>query len=150
MSSITIDKIKNEIPKMILARNARTFERLKKMILKGAYDKEELIMDMTDFLEMGTLTQKEFDDLLALIEEHPQARAYAMIDENGVMISDNTFLLLKKQIVKKVYSIDTIEQMVTDFKITGTIDRDQFKALLVLIDEIYFPVVDEIEEEPIL
>lgn len=135
---------------MILARNARTFERLKKMILKGAYDKEELIMDMTDFLEMGTLTQKEFDDLLALIEEHPQARAYAMIDENGVMISDNTFLLLKKQIVKKVYSIDTIEQMVTDFKITGTIDRDQFKALLALIDEIYFPVVDEIEEEPIL
>ena len=135
---------------MILARNARTFERLKKMILKGTYDKEELIMDMTDFLEMGTLTQKEFDDLLALIEENPQARAYAMIDENGVMISDNTFLLLKKQIVKKVYSIDTIEQMVTDFKITGTIDRDQFKALLVLIDEIYFPVVDEIEEEPIL
>ena len=135
---------------MILARNARTFERLKKMILKGAYDKEELIMDMTDFLEMGTLTQKEFDDLLALIEENPQARAYAMIDENGVMISDNTFLLLKKQIVKKVYSIDTIEQMVTDFKITGTIDRDQFKALLALIDEIYFPVVDEIEEEPIL
>ena len=135
---------------MILARNARTFERLKKMILKGAYDKEELIMDMTDFLEMGTLTQKEFDDLLALIEEHPQARAYAMIDENGVMISDNTFLLLKKQIVKKVYSIDIIEQMVTDFKITGTINRDQFKALLALIDEIYFPVVDEIEEEPIL
>ena len=135
---------------MILARNARTFERLKKMILKGTYDKEELIMDMTDFLEMGTLTQKEFDDLLALIEEHPQARAYAMIDENGVMISDNTFLLLKKQIVKKVYSIDTIEQMVTDFKITGTIDRDQFKALLALIDEIYFPVVNEIEEEPIL
>ena len=135
---------------MILARNARTFERLKKMILKGAYDKEELIMDMTDFLEMGTLTQKEFDDLLALIEENPQARAYAMIDENGVMISDNTFLLLKKQIVKKVYSINTIEQMVTDFKITGTINRDQFKALLVLIDEIYFPVVNEIEEEPIL
>lgn len=135
---------------MILARNARTFERLKKMILKGAYDKEELIMDMTDFLEMGTLTQKEFDDLLALIEENPQARAYAMIDENGVMISDNTFLLLKKQIVKKVYSIDIIEQMVTDFKITGTIDRDQFKTLLVLIDEIYFPVVDEVEEEPIL
>ena len=135
---------------MILARNARTFERLKKMILKGAYDKEELIMDMTDFLEMGTLTQKEFDDLLALIEENPQARAYAMIDENGVMISDNTFLLLKKQIVKKVYSIDTIEQMVTDFKITGTIDRDQFKALLALIDEIYFPVIDEVEEEPIL
>lgn len=135
---------------MILARNARTFERLKKMILKGAYDKEELIMDMTDFLEMGTLTQKEFNDLLALMEEHPQARTYSMIDEDGVMISDNTFLLLKKQIIKKVYSIDTIRQMVTDFKITETINRDQFKALLILIDEIYLPVVNEIEEEPIL
>lgn len=135
---------------MILVRNVRTFERLKKMILKGTYDKEELIMDMTDFLEMDTLTQKEFDDLLALMEEYPLVRAYAMIDENEVMISDNTFLLLKKQIVKKVYSIDIIEQMVTDFKITGTIDRDQFKALLALIDEIYFPVVNEIEEEPIL
>ena len=43
---------------MILARNARTFERLKKMILKGAYDKEELIMDMTDFLEMVHLLKK--------------------------------------------------------------------------------------------
>ena len=135
---------------MILVRNVRTFERLKKMILKGTYDKEELIMDMTDFLEMDTLTQKEFDDLLALMEEYPLVRAYAMIDENEVMISDNTFLLLKKQIVKKVYSIDVIEQMVTDFKITGTIDRDQFKALLALIDEIYFPVVNEIEEEPML
>lgn len=135
---------------MILARNARTFERLKKTILKGTYDKEELIMDITDFLEIGTLTQKEFNDLLALMEEHPQARTYSMIDEDGVMISDNTFLLLKKQIIKKVYSIDTIRQMVTDFKITETINRDQFKSLLILIDEIYLPVVNEIEEEPIL
>lgn len=133
---------------MILARNARTFERIKKMILKGAYDKEELILDMTDFLDMGTLTEKEFADLLELIEQNPPTELYSRmtIDENGVMISDNTYLLLQKQIVKQVYSVETIEQMVTDFKITGAITRDQFKVLINAIDEIYYPVF---EEEPV-
>lgn len=139
---------------MILARNARTFNRLKKMILKGAYDKEELILDMTDFLELGTLTESEFAELLELIEQNPPATVYGArisMNENGVIISDNTYLLLQKQIVKKVYTVETIEQMVTDFKITGAITRDQFKVLTNAIDEIYFPVIEDefLEEEEI-
>lgn len=137
---------------MILARNARTFDRLKKMILKGAYDKEELILDMTDFLEIGTLTESEFAELLELIEQNSPATVYVArtsINENGVIISDNTYLLLQKQIVKKVYAVETIKQMVTDFKITGAITRDQFKVLINAIDEIYFPVIEDefLEEE---
>ena len=137
---------------MILARNARTFNRLKKMILKGAYDKEELILDMTDFLELGTLTESEFAELLELIEQNPPATVYGvrtLMNENGIIISDNTYLLLQKQIVKKVYTVETIEQMVTDFKITGAITRDQFKVLINAIDEIYFPVIEDefLEEE---
>ena len=139
---------------MILARNARTFNRLKKMILKGAYDKEELILDMTDFLELGTLTESEFAELLELIEQNPPATVYGartLMNENGIIISDNTYLLLQKQIVKKVYTVETIEQMVTDFKITGAITRDQFKVLINAIDEIYFPVIEDefLEEEEI-
>lgn len=137
---------------MILARNARTFDRLKKMILKGAYDKEELILDMTDFLELGTLTESEFAELLELIEQNPPTTVYGagtLMNENGIIISDNTYLLLQKQIVKKVYTVETIEQMVTDFKITGAITRDQFKVLINAIDEIYFPVIEDefLEEE---
>ena len=137
---------------MILARNARTFNRLKKMILKGAYDKEELILDITDFLELGTLTESEFAELLELIEQNSPATAYktrTSMNENGIMISDNTYLLLQKQIVKKVYAVETIEQMVTDFKITGAITREQFKVLINAIDEIYFPVIEDefLEEE---
>lgn len=137
---------------MILARNARTFNRLKKMILKGVYDKEELILDMTDFLELGTLTESEFAELLELIEQNPPATVYGvrtLMNENGIIISDNTYLLLQKQIVKKVYTVETIEQMVTDFKITGAITRDQFKVLINAIDEIYFPVIEDefLEEE---
>lgn len=130
-------------------RNARTFDRLKKMILKGAYDKEELILDMKDFLELGTLTEKEYAELLELIEQQPSTvthGARASVNEDGVLVSDNTYLLLQKQIMKQVYNAETIEQMVTDFKITGAITRDQFKVLINAIDEIYYPVF---EEEPV-
>ena len=130
-------------------RNARTFDRLKKMILKGAYDKEELILDMKDFLEMGTLTESEYAELLELIEQQPSVVTLvqrASINEDGALISDNTYLLLQKQIAKQVYSAETIEQMVTDFKITAAITRDQFKVLINTIEEVYYPVF---EEEPV-
>ena len=124
-------------------RNARTFDRLKKMILKGAYDKEELILDMKDFLEMGTLTESEYAELLELIEQQASAVARgsrASMNEDGVLVSDNTYLLLQKQIIKKVYNSETIEQMVTDFKMTRAITREQFKILTELIKEMYYPV----------
>lgn len=132
-----------------MVRNARTFERLKKTIMKGKYDKEELVLDMTDFLELGTLTESEFSALLELIEQYPpansEARTIAEINEDGIIISDNTFLLLEKQIIKQVYSAETIEQMTTDFKITKAITREQFKILINLIEEIYHPVINEEE-----
>lgn len=133
-------------------RNARTFDRLKKMILKGAYDKEELILDMKDFLEMGTLTESEYAELLELIEQQASAVARgsrASMNEDGVLVSDNTYLLLQKQIMKQVYNAETIEQMVTDFKITGAITREQFKVLTNAIDEVYYPVVEEVPVDEI-
>ena len=92
-------------------RNTRTFERIRKMIMKGDYDKEELMLDMTDFLHMGTLTEKEYADLLELIEQCPTMVtlvARASMNEDGVLVSDNTYLLLQKQIIKKVYNSETI------------------------------------------
>ena len=62
------------------------------------------------------------------------------MNEDGVLVSDNTYLLLQKQIIKKVYNSETIEQMVTDFKITRAITREQFKILMELIKEMYYPV----------
>ena len=124
-------------------RNTRTFERIRKMIMKGDYDKEELMLDMTDFLHMGTLTEKEYADLLELIEQCPTMVtlvARASMNEDGVLVSDNTYILLQKQIIKKVYNSETIEQMVTDFKITRAITREQFKILTELIKEMYYPV----------
>ena len=138
---------------MKMARNARTFDRLKKIILKGRYDKEFLLLDIEDFLAMGTLTQDEADELRQLIEERPsiliegQERGLTL-DEEGGLVSRNTYHLLKKQINKMAYDSETMEQMLTDFRITGVLSRDEFKELSALMDELYFPVYKEEEVLP--
>lgn len=138
---------------MKMARNARTFDRLKKIILKGRYDKEFLLLDIEDFLTMGTLTQDEADELRQLIEERPsiliegQERGLTL-DEEGGLVSRNTYHLLKKQINKMAYDSETMEQMLTDFRITGVLSRDEFKELSALMDELYFPVYEEEEALP--
>ena len=138
---------------MKMTRNARTFDRLKKIILKGRYDKEFLLLDIEDFLAMGTLTQDEADELRQLIEERPsiliegQERGLTL-DEEGGLVSRNTYHLLKKQINKMAYDSETMEQMLTDFRITGVLSRDEFKELSALMDELYFPVYKEEEVLP--
>ena len=73
---------------MILARNVRTFERLKRIIMKGMYDKEEMLLDMADFLEIGTLTNQEYNDLVGLMEEFPPAVVYStIIDSDGKLVA---------------------------------------------------------------
>lgn len=132
-----------------MVRNSRTHSRIAKMIKAGKYDQEILILDMTDFLHMGTLTEAEFADLMELMEQYPSkvSRMHS-INEEGHLISDNTYLLLTKQIIKSVYSVETIEQLTTDFRLTGAITRDQFNVLSSLIEEIYFPSEEEeLEEE---
>lgn len=135
---------------MILARNVRTFERLKRIIMKGMYDKEEMLLDMADFLEIGTLTNQEYNDLVELMEEFPPAVVYStIIDSDGKLVSNNTYLLLCKQIDRQTYKAEVIEQIVTDFRITGAIDREQFKYLLTAIEEKYYPVVEEVKVDQV-
>lgn len=135
---------------MILARNAKTFDRLKRIIMKGMYDKEEMLLDMADFLEIGTLTNQEYSDLAELMEEFPPAVVYStIIDSDGKLVSNNTYLLLCKQIDRQAYKAEVIEQIVTDFRITGAIDREQFKHLLTAIEEKYYPVVEEVEVDQV-
>lgn len=138
---------------MKMARNARTFERIKKIILRGRFNKEDLLLDIEDFVSMGTLTTSEAEELKQLIEERPgvllegQERGLS-IDSEGALVSRNTYLLLEKQIKKMAYDSETIEQMVTDFRITGVLSRDEFMTLSEMIEELYFPVYNETEALP--
>lgn len=130
---------------MTLARNIRTFERLKKIILKGQYIQEEMVMDIEVFVQMGTLTEEEYNELMNMIAANPVVMPLMEMgfDETGELVSDNIYLLLKKQIEKSVYQVEVIEQMVTDFKITGAINRWQFDDLLQDLQNTYYPSFNE-------
>ena len=106
----------------------KTFERLKKMISKGMYDHDTLLLDIKDFLEMMDVSPAT----CSTMERMGDFETYTNT-------GDTTYLLLKKQIVKQVYSQDVIEQMITDFRITSTISRTQFMELKNLIQSLYNP-----------
>lgn len=67
------------------------------------------------------------------------------VNDEGILVSDNTYLLLLKYITKpvKTFSVETIEQLTTDFRITNAITRDQFKTLVAAIDREYYSVIEE-------
>lgn len=123
-----------------------TFNRLKKIIEKGIFDSEEMKLDLTGFLELHTITEEEHKELLSIMERTPALFNNVYINEADNIVSNNTYLLLKKQIDNKVYDVNVIEQYVTDFKITNSITREQFNDLLSSIQEIYYPVEDNLIE----
>ena len=112
------------------------------MISKGMYDHDTLLLDIKDFLEMGTITNESYETLLEMMNK-PQATCSTMERmgdfETYTNTGDTTYLLLKKQIMKQVYSEEVIEQMITDFRITSTISRTQFMELKNLIQSLYNP-----------
>lgn len=123
----------------------KTFERLKKMISKGMYDHDTLLLDIKDFLEMGTITNESYEMLLEMMNVSPATclTMERMGDfETYTNTGDTTYLLLKKQIMKQVYSEEVIKQMITDFRITSTISRVQFMELKDLIQSLYNPQPD--------
>ena len=122
----------------------KTFERLKKMISKGIYERESILMDLNDFLEMGTITNESYNVLLEMLNGAQIDKDVSVTDNsvNYTSSGDITYALLKKQIMKQVYSEEVIEQMITDFRITTTISRVQFMELKDLIQSLYNPQPD--------
>lgn len=127
--------------------NVKTVERLKKIILKGKYERETFLLDLRDFSEMNTISQETYENLLGMIPEL-KSDGYVIMDvESNYGNSDTTYVLLKKQITKQVYSESAIKQMVTDFRITSTITRAQFIDLKNHIVSIYNPIIENEEIE---
>ena len=128
---------------------SKTFSRLKKIITKGYYTKEEFLLDLSDYLALEVLTQEEYDELILLLEESEPMENYDFIvsSEYNDIISENTYTLLKRQIAKKSYAVNIIKQMVTDFKITNSINRYQFTDLVKAINKEYYNIDDSIQED---
>lgn len=120
----------------------KAFNLLNKIITKGAYNKEELILDINDFLTLNTLTAEQVGYLLELIEANPSTET-----SYNIQTSDNIYMLLSRQIERQAYSLEVIQSMITDFRITNSIDRRQFANLIVLIKEKY--CIEEIIEDAV-
>ena len=128
---------------------SKTFSRLKKIITKGYYTKEEFLLNLSDYLALEVLTQEEYDELILLLEESEPMENYDFIvsSEYNDIISENTYTLLKRQIAKKSYAVNIIKQMVADFKITNSINRYQFTDLVKAINKEYYNIDDSIQED---
>ena len=128
---------------------SKTFSRFKKIITKGYYTKEEFLLNLSDYLALEVLTQEEYDELILLLEESEPMENYDFIvsSEYNDIISENTYTLLKRQIAKKSYAVNIIKQMVTDFKITNSINRYQFTDLVKAINKEYYNIDDSIQED---
>ena len=127
----------------------KTYSRLKKIITKGYYTKEEFLLNLSDYLALEVLTQEEYDELILLLEESEPMENYDFIvsSEYNDIISENTYTLLKRQIAKKSYAVNIIKQMVADFKITNSINRYQFTDLVKAINKEYYNIDDSIQED---
>lgn len=108
------------------------YERLQKIIEKGLYDKVSLINNLSIYEELKAITEDEKNELVGLMNKNPSA-------ENSIQDSfdNNIYLLLERQIDKRVYPFSQITEMVINLNITKTIDNYQLLTLSNLIKEKY-------------
>lgn len=125
----------------------KTFERIERIITRRRFNAEALKLDIQDFLKLNTLDAEEVERLLEMVEEFTPVMLIGEEVFENVLQTDNTFKLLKKQILKGVYTARVVEQLVTDFRLTSAITREQLVELLRDIDEVYYPSLVE-EEMP--
>ena len=106
------------------------YERLQKIIEKGLYDKVSLINNLSIYEELKAITEDEKNELVGLMNKNPSA-------ENSIQDSfdNNIYLLLERQIDKRVYPFSQITEMVINLNITKTIDNYQLLTVSNLIKE---------------
>lgn len=124
--------------------------RLQKIITKKLYEKNSLISNLSIYLELKTITQEEYDSLLALIEENPSDT-----DNMVSHYSNEIYIMLSRQIEKGAYSAEQISEMVTNFNIAKSISNIELVMLANQIKDKYYPAInnedivieDNLEEE---
>ena len=111
--------------------------RLQKIITKKLYEKNSLISNLSIYLELKTITQEEYDSLLALIEENPSDT-----DSMVSHYSNEIYIMLSRQIEKGAYSAEQISEMVTNFSIAKSINNIELVMLADQIKDKYYPAIN--------
>lgn len=117
--------------------------RLEKIIKKTWYREETLVPNLKIYLDLKTITEDEYNSLIALIEEYP-----GTAEEDIAMYRTNdVYLMLERQIEKTTYTAEQISEMVTNFSLSKTLSDSELVILANKIKEKYFPVIDFPEDE---
>ena len=119
------------------------YTRLEKIIKKTWYKKETFVPNLKIYLDLKTITEDEYNSLIALIEEYP-----GTAEENiAIYRTNDVYLMLERQIEKTTYTAEQVSEMVTNFSLSKTLSDSELVILANKIKEKYFPVIDSPEDE---
>lgn len=120
------------------------YTRLEKIIKKTWYREETLVPNLKIYLDLKTITEDEYNSLIALIEEYPGTAE----QDIAIYRTNDVYLMLERQIEKTTYTAEQISEMVTNFSLAKTINDSELVILANKIKETYFPVIaSEIEDK---
>ena len=119
------------------------YTRLEKIIKKTWYRKENLVPNLKIYLDLKTITEDEYNSLIALIEEYPGTAE----EDIAIYRTNDVYLMLERQIEKTTYTAEQISEMVTNFSLSKTLSDSELVILANKIKEKYFPVIDSPEDE---
>lgn len=119
------------------------YTRLEKIIKKTWYREETLIPNLKIYLDLKTITEDEYNSLIALIEEYPGTAE----QDIAIYRTNDVYLMLERQIEKTTYTAEQISEMVTNFSLSKTLSDSELVILANKIKEKYFPVIDFPEDE---
>lgn len=119
------------------------YTRLEKIIKKTWYKEETLIPNLKIYLDLKTITEDEYNSLIALIEEYPGTAE----QDIAIYRTNDVYLMLERQIEKTTYTAEQISEMVTNFSLSKTLSDSELVILANKIKEKYFPVIDSPEDE---
>lgn len=119
------------------------YTRLEKIIKKTWYREETLVPNLKIYLDLKTITEDEYNSLIALIEEYPGTAE----EDIAIYRTNDIYLMLERQIEKTTYTAEQISEMVTNFSLSKTLSDSELVILANKIKEKYFPVIDSPEDE---
>ena len=119
------------------------YTRLEKIIKKTWYREETLIPNLKIYLDLKTITEDEYNSLIALIEEYPGTAE----EDIAIYRTNDVYLMLERQIEKTTYTAEQISEMVTNFSLSKTLSDSELVILANKIKETYFPVIYSPEDE---
>lgn len=119
------------------------YTRLEKIIKKTWYREETLIPNLKIYLDLKTITEDEYNSLIALIEEYPGTAE----EDIAIYRTNDVYLMLERQIEKTTYTAEQISEMVTNFSLSKTLSDSELVILANKIKEKYFPVIYSPEDE---